>query len=159
MSVERAIGDLLDYPFSINVIGHCCNDEGVMGSGIALGIRTRYPAAYEAYVTSHKRGERLGSLSFAEVGEGRKVANLVAQHGYGKGIRHLDYEAFYSTLSILRDALENAHKEGRYYVLGLPDGMGCVRAGGSRPVVDAMILDVFALSPVRCVIVKLPDNP
>lgn len=161
--VEHQRGDLLDYPFGINVICHVCNNVGVMGSGIALSIKQRYPAAYETYRVartledgSSDGGYRMGDWSQAEVAPGRLILNLVAQNGYGRGKRHLDYEAFYK-------GLDDIHSTLRQFawnpapVVGMPHLIGSDRAGGSFKVVLAMIEDIFEASPIRCVIVRLPD--
>jgi hypothetical protein len=160
MSLESIRGDLLDFTNGINVIAHCCNDQRVMGSGIALGVKTRYPAAYEAYM---KGSMELGTFSYADVAEGRKVVNLIGQHKYrtdpADKTRYLDYEGLYRALATLHLCLEDAHKEGRVYTLGVPYKMGADRAGGSWRIIEAMLADLFDKSPVRCVIVKLPDKP
>ena len=36
-------GNLLDFPYGINTIAHCCNTMNVMGAGIAEQIADRYP--------------------------------------------------------------------------------------------------------------------
>ena len=67
MSVEHVIDDLLEFPRGINVLVHCCNNSnpGVMGSGIALSIRQRYPAAHKAYMEMPERTTT--PFSFEEV--------------------------------------------------------------------------------------------
>lgn len=162
MSVEHVRGDLLDWPAGINVILHSVNGQRVMGSGLAKLIKDRHPAVHDAYQASFKAGEaRLGSISYADVGDGRKVINALMQWEYRKDPadkrRFTDYEAVYTALSITRDLLEHAHGEGRQYVLGLPYNLASDRGGAQWSIVHAMIIDLFALSPVRCVIVQLPD--
>lgn len=164
MSVEYIIGDLLDWPNGINVILHSVNGQKVMGSGLAKLIKDRYPAAHDAYQASFKRGEAaLGSISYADVGDGHKVINALLQWDYRRDPsdkwRFTDYEAVYTALSTVRDLLENAHSEGRQYVLGLPYNLGSDRGGASWSIIQEMIFDIFGKSPVRCVIVQLPDNP
>lgn len=161
MSVERVRGDLLKWDNGINVILHSVNGQGVMKSGLAKAIKDLYPAAHDAYQAAYKTGARLGSISYADVGDGGKVINAVMQWDYRRDstdkTRFTDYEAVYTALSTVRDLLENAHLEGRHYTLGLPFNLGCDRGGASWNVVFSMIVDVFASSPVRCVIVQLPD--
>ena len=158
MSVEHVIDDLLEFPRGINVLVHCCNNSnpGVMGSGIALSIRQRYPAAHKAYMEMPER--RLGEWSQAEVAPGRLILNLVAQDGYGRGMRHLDYEAFYAGLFDIHSTMRR-FTWNPAPVVGLPYLVGANRAGGSWKVVLAMIDDIFEKSPIRCVIVRLPSQP
>lgn len=158
MSVQLIQGDLLDWsagPYSWNVLAHCVNAQGVMGSGIALAIKERYSAAYDVYHEAHKNRElQLGTFTVATVGD-KKIVNLCGQQYYGSdGTRCLDYEAFYSGLSVLRDSLEAAHVEGRVYSLGLPYNIGCQRAGGSWRVIETMIRDLLDNSPITCYIVQ-----
>lgn len=155
MNVEHVTGDLLDFPAGINVIAHCCNLQRQMGSGVALAIRQRYPAAYDAYVASFEVGTaKMGAFSYADVGDGRSVINLYAQEHYGTTRRHLDYEGLYQSLALLKHLLQGLKDP---QVLGVPYLLGCARAGGRWPIVLAMITDLFEASPIRCVIVRLPD--
>lgn len=161
MSVEFFEGNLLDFPAGITAIAHCANCQNTFGSGIAKQIKDRYPEAYtadtEAYNEAKKNNtELLGCSSNAKVSDDKRITNLYGQNRYGTDRRHLDYEAFYVALKGLRDGLENAHKAGRVYVLGLPFKIGCDRAGGDWMIVYAMILSLFDKSPVRCVLVSLP---
>lgn len=159
MSITYVRGNLLDWTHW-NVIGHCCSCQNRMGSGVAKAIKERYPAAFDADTVAHEEGRaRLGLLSYAEVEPGRRVVNIYGQQHYGyAGERYLDYEGIYVGLERLRDLLDNAHKEGRVYSLGLPYLIGCHRAGGSWPVLDAMIHHLWAASPVQCFVVELPQG-
>lgn len=163
MSVEFVEGNLLDFPAGITTIAHCANCQNTFGSGIAKQIKDRYPEAYVADTEAHEEVKKqgtalLGLFSTAQTSDGKKITNLYGQERYGKDRRHLDYEGFYVALKGLRDALENAHKAGRTYILGLPFKIGCDRAGGDWMVVYAMILSLFDKSPVRCVLVMLPKS-
>lgn len=42
------IGNVFDH-VKTGVIIHGCNAQGVMGSGVAKDVKTRYPAAYQTY--------------------------------------------------------------------------------------------------------------
>ena len=60
-------GNLLDFPYGINTIAHCCNTMNVMGAGIAKSIAERYPQAKEADDECARIGQNeLGERSFAE---------------------------------------------------------------------------------------------
>jgi O-acetyl-ADP-ribose deacetylase (regulator of RNase III) len=59
--IRDTTGDLLGD--SVEAIVNTVNTEGVMGKGIALQFKNRYPANYEAYRAACKRGEvQLGSM-------------------------------------------------------------------------------------------------
>lgn len=156
MSVHKIDGDLLDWQageHKWNVIVSCCNAQRTMGSGIALAIKTRYPAAFEAYMDSDMM---LGTFSVATVEDGKKIVNLIAQQYYGSdGKRYVDYEALYAGLEALKVALESAAGEGRSYSVAIPYKMASDRAGGSWQIVEAMIHFLFDDSPIPCYTVRL----
>lgn len=118
------------------VMLHVCNNKGVMGSGIALQVKNKIPDAYQAYKQfEHKHGGlKLGTISACY-----NVINLHAQDGYGKGIRHLDYEALYNCLE---KAAAYIKQQGIERV-GVPYRMGSDRAGGDWRIVSAMLETVF----------------
>lgn len=150
-------GNLLDFPYGINTIAHCCNTMNVMGAGIAKQIADRYPEAKEADDECAKIGQNeLGERSFAEVeiddeenklphqtfGVNKrwcKIYNLYTQDGIGFG-REVNYEALYRNLHLMRNALNNDSN----CVLGLPYQMSSGLAGGSWEIVNAMINTIFA---------------
>ena len=89
-------GDLLSL--TEGVIVHGCNAKGVMGSGVALAIKEKYPKAYEAYKGFEaKHGLRLASLSIAKVTPKVFVANLISQEDYGRNrlIKYVSYGAIH----------------------------------------------------------------
>ena len=156
MSVQSITGDLLDFTHW-NVIAHSANCQNTMGAGIAKRIRERYPAAYAADTEAYNAGKaELGFMSVADVGDGRKVANLYTQYRYGREKRHVDYDALYCALEALRHGLENAATQGRSYSLGLPHNLSCMNAGGDWRIVSAMIHALFDESPITVYIVQLP---
>lgn len=119
-----------------SVMMHVCNNKGVMGSGIALQVRNKIPAAYRAYkeFESQYGGIPLGSISVCS-----NVINLHSQDGYGQGFRHLNYEALYISLESARDYLKSHGK----VKLGIPYRMGSDRAGGDWNIVCAMVDSLF----------------
>ncbi len=149
-------GNLLDFPYGINTIAHCCNTLNVMGAGIAKQIAERYPEAKEADDYSAQAGtNELGEFSVASVEvedsssfqhqhfgkEVRecKIYNLYTQAGIGFG-REVNYEALYRNLHLMRNQLNDCTDT----VLGLPYEMSSGLAGGSWQIVSAMINTIFA---------------
>jgi len=139
--IKHVKGDLLDFygRGEIDVLGHVCNCQRLMGSGVALQIKNKYPYAYQAYVefdTIH--GLDLGTVSWGVDGD-KAIANLHAQDNYGRGRRFIDYEAFYKCLEDVKGMmLLNEHKK-----IGFPYRIGSDRAGGDFRIVLAMIEVVF----------------
>ena len=148
-------GNLLDFPYGINTIAHCCNTMNFMGAGIAEQIAERYPKAKEADDVATKAGRiDLGEFSFAEFeiddenafphqefGKSTrklKIYNLYTQDGIGFG-REVNYEALYRNLHLMRNALNND-----LIVFLVAYQMSSGLAGGSWEIVNAMINTIFA---------------
>jgi len=138
MPVEIIKGDLLDAfdRGEVDIIGHVVNCQSVMGSGIALAIKNRYPNVYKRYLDSFPEALKEGvtkdlMLGHVEVIDG--VANMYAQFKYGADKRHLNYGAISQCLSSL------AMYGDKSYIFGFPYKMGCDRAGGDWSVVLEMI--------------------
>lgn len=121
-------GDLLKLAVSgeFDVIVHGCNCFCTMGAGIAKGIKSLFPDAYEADQQTEK-GDRskLGTITWATVdclGRELTVVNAYTQYNYrGQGVL-LDYDA-------LRQALELVKEKFSGQRIGYPR-IGAGLAGG-----------------------------
>ena len=138
--VNHVKGNAVDYVLAEEnrKLLHVCNNGHVMGSGIALEIKNRIPEAYTEYMN--------GSNNLGTITECRKVINMVAQDGYGKGIRHLNYGALARCLMFAKMRLIPVE-----YVI--PYNMGADRAGGGWEIVKEMV--EFFLLPNNITIVEL----
>ena len=138
-------GDLLEVKNGI--IGHGVNCQGVMGSGLALGIKNKYPSVYEAYMQRVMHAPFASSLLgtvqvvstlpdgvYDPKGDTVLVANIFTQNKYGKdGKRYLDYEALYV-------GFEKLYNRSSMYDLPLCiPKIGCGLAGGDWGIVSLMI--------------------
>jgi len=122
-------GNILDIPEGI--ICHQVNCQGVMGTGIALQIRRKWPKVYEEYRDVHRRGQLfLGNITLTQVGPKLFVANLCGQDRYGRDKRYTDYNALARCMAVL--SLLN-------WPIYIPYGMGCSNAGGDWKVVSSLI--------------------
>ena len=143
-------GDLLNAfdRGEVTQIGHVCNAQGVMGSGIALSIKQRYPAVYGRYRRFYDEGLlHLGVNVPVGVGwesEAKVIHNLVAQNSYGMGIRHLNYGALGKSLSVMAERCNPIRD-----VVGFPFNMGAYRAGGDWNIVLEMIEFYFKAFEVK----------
>lgn len=147
MSLENEIGflhgNLLDFPYGITSIAHCCNTMNIMGAGIAKQIADRYPEAKQADDEAAEAGNNiLGEFSFADVKiddqRNGKIFNLYTQAEIGFG-REVNYESLYRNLLLLRNRLNYLNEK----CLGIPYGMSSGLAGGSWKIVYAMIEHLF----------------
>ena len=66
------------------IICHQCNCQGVMGTGVAAEVKSRYPEVFEVYRRDYEEGKLvLGYVSFAQTSTGQIIANLCGQEKYG----------------------------------------------------------------------------
>ena len=93
--IEYRKGNLLDV--TSGVIIHGCNSHGVMGSGVALAVKNKYPGAYESYrewcIDSKDDQDLLGSVIVYEANENLLVANMITQKDFGTHKRQVNYGA------------------------------------------------------------------
>ena len=141
-------GDLLESP--MRIIGHQVSMAGVMGAGIALQIRRKWPEVYTDYMRGVKDGSLvLGGILTTDVrdpavpGEVRTVVSLAGQIGVGRLHRQTVYDA-------LRAAMRKTFALAmRLQVdVGLPYGIGCGLAGGDWSIVERIIADEFGAACV-----------
>jgi O-acetyl-ADP-ribose deacetylase (regulator of RNase III) len=148
MEVKVFQGDITTC--EADVIAHQVNCYFVMGAGVALAIRRKWPKVYEQYrelgkTTKNKNYEWLGTCQLVDIDQNRYVANLFGQEECGAGRQFTEY-----------DALENALRELKWHVnyMGLktvafPWGIGCGLAGGDWNIVKPMIENVFENTEVE----------
>lgn len=110
MKIQYIKDDL--FKTDIKHIVHGCNDKGVMGSGVALHIREKFPKAYDEYVLWHaKKGLNLGDIQFVNCGE-KIIINAISQSGYGRtGQKFVSYDAIDTIFKKLDFHLSNADEK------------------------------------------------
>jgi O-acetyl-ADP-ribose deacetylase (regulator of RNase III) len=82
MKIIYKQGDLLKC--TEKVIVHGCNAQGVMGSGVALAIKSKYPEAYNVYRKAYTDGIcTVGDTYCITIGD-VTVVNAVTQESYGR---------------------------------------------------------------------------
>ena len=71
-----------------NLIIHCCNDIGRMGSGVALALMKKWPVIRNQYITWYNEDLdfKLGDIQIVKVSDSNDifdtfVANMIGQHG------------------------------------------------------------------------------
>lgn len=93
MGIITKKGNLLDAK---GIIVHGCNCQGVMGSGVALAIKNKWPDAYAMYKQKWATmGIMEGDIITVAVAPGVFVVNALTQEFYGrtKGHRYVSYDA------------------------------------------------------------------
>ncbi len=121
-------------------IVHGCNAQGVMGSGVALGIKQKYPGAYDDYRFQFENsGLELGRSYPWSPSNELVIWNAITQNLYGKGTRMVSY-----------DAIQTCFEEINISIAGLgPDAIapqeihipliGASRGGGNWEIIREII--------------------
>ena len=151
--IEIITGDLLEA--TENIIAHQVNSMRKMNSGVAKGIRHKFPTAYTDYM-NQTQGELpqslLGKVIVSNVGVNKYVAHLFGQMDYGyDGKRYTSYDALYDSLSKLKDMAQKAEKS-----IAIPYKIGSDRGGADWDIVYKMIEKIF--KDYKITIYKLEEN-
>jgi len=126
------------------VIVHSANAKGVMGAGLALDIRIRWPRLYTQYRESVTRGYMsLGDCMVTQIGQALWVATIIGQEDYGRADRvvYTDYDAIRAGLHKLDSLMVGMGIQSQ--PVYFPLGMGCGLGGGDWDIVHGLILDQF----------------
>jgi len=128
MEPERVVLQQIDdsiLSLTRGVICHQVNCKGVMGAGLALAIRKKYPQVYDDYMLKHRSGAlKLGEVVWTKASDTLWVASLCGQDSYGraKGVVYTDYDAVAKCLTTVAKT--------NLYPIAIPIGMGSTLAGG-----------------------------
>ena len=140
-------GDLLDV--TEGVILHGCNAQGVMGSGVALSIKHKYPTAFELYKTFERlQGLKTGMIIPVKVSSTLHVVSLITQTYYGRDptIRYVSYTA-------IRVCFEKLHK---LFLTEIPfhfPKIGAGLANGDWQVIQEIITETCPKRDLVCWII------
>ena len=134
--IEYRKGNLLDV--TSGIIIHGCNSHGVMGSGVALAVKNKYPSAYELYreqcIGSKDDPSLLGSVIVYEVNEKLMVANMITQKDFGTHKRQVNYGAIANGFDDLEEFYANT-PEVEFHFPKIGAGLG----GGDWEVIAEII--------------------
>lgn len=124
-----------DITSAKGIIVHGCNAQGVMGSGVALAIKRKFPDAYAEYMKAFQAGKlRLGTCTFWTDGT-TTVINGVTQEFYGRdGKKYVNYDAVREVFEFVADI---EHITGSAVNFPL---IGCGLGGGVWSIVEDIIL-------------------
>ena len=126
-------GNLLETTDSI--IAHGCNALGVMGAGVALAIRNRYPGCFKKYRAQYTNyGLVIGEVVWYHDST-ISIANCITQENVGDGLQ-VDYNAIRDTAHrVLSYAKKSNMKSVSYPKIGA--GL----AGGDWRVIASILED------------------
>lgn len=130
---------LFGYP---HIVAHQVNSQGVMGSGIAKGIKENYTKAYTEYLKHPLMKDRkiLGECQIVDC-ENKIVANIFGQFFYGRtpNVVYTDYTALRKALTTLKE-----YSKANNLIVSMPYLIGCGLANGDwNNIVYPMIKEIF----------------
>lgn len=179
MEIKIIEGDLLET--TCIVIAHQVNCMGVMGSGVARGIKEKWIDVYLKYLEGVKSLDHncLGGCLIVQAEENKYVANLFGQYYYngffnnpqdymkqdfwkrpefddnGKTVRFTNYEALYNSLV----QLKNEMTKNNVPSVAFPYGLGSARGGGDWNIIETMIKSVFQNTGIYIELRKFNPGP
>jgi O-acetyl-ADP-ribose deacetylase (regulator of RNase III) len=140
MKIKTQVGNLLHV--KTGHIVHGCNAQGVMGSGVALGIKNTFPEAYTDYLTQHQEhGLTLGDAYLTVISEKLFVWNAITQNLYGQGPRQVSYDAIQECFAQVNSfivAAESNAMNGPPAEIHIPM-IGAARGGGNWEIIREII--------------------
>ena len=151
MKIRYETGDALKGPERFTC--HGCNSRGVMGSGIALQVRTDYPEAYRAYInmwdalSDRSAGLPLGDTIWVKCRDGRTIINAITQRDFGrdKSIVYVSYDAIRKVIrTINAQAIVSKSSDAARTAVGVIDAValptiGAGLANGSWRIISEII--------------------
>ena len=136
-------GNLLNC--SQKVIVHQVNCKRVMGSGVALQLRNKYPEVYNSYLkffNNNKTVELLGKIDIVNcITDDKIVINMFSQYDFGR-----DKNKIYTNYSAMKLAFKSIRKylmDNNINELAMPFNIGCGLANGDWKVVNNLIDEIF----------------
>lgn len=141
------------------ILAHLCNDAAGWGKGLVLAISRRWDEPERKYRQWARAGLldgvpfELGRLQLVQVEEDLAVANIIGQHGYGRGAG--------ARPPIRYDALRQGLRELRCRALELGASIhmpriGCGLAGGRWDVVEPIIREELCAHNLSVTVYDLP---
>lgn len=137
MTINFVHGNFLES--NISCIVHGCNAQGVMGSGVALQIREKFPDAHREYLQFLEREpEPLGKICITEINRGTNkkiIINAITQQFYGRDKkRYVSYDALDTCFAAIDEYA------GQKYIkdIAMPY-IGCGLGGGKLGILMAII--------------------
>ena len=110
--IEYRVGNLLDT--EAKYIVHGCNSKGIMGSGVALAIRNKWPSVFWDYKQEYdNHGLYLGTNIYSDTDDGKVIVNAITQKNFGRdsAVTYVSYAAIMSCmLDIERDMLRTGEE-------------------------------------------------
>lgn len=137
------------------VIPHVCNNLGVMGAGVALALKNKWPQVEEEYLYLKEHGGlKLGEICWASVGERSTVVNMIAQDGVvGKNnSKPIKYYALVDCMRYVKYRIDFLKENTtNKYVIHSPK-FGSDLAGGKWEFISELIREIWIENGIDVVV-------
>jgi O-acetyl-ADP-ribose deacetylase (regulator of RNase III) len=161
--IEYRKGDIFNYLQNFQdqptILVHVCNDLGIMGGGIALTIRQKFPKVYRLYSEWHQKevhkGKKflpLGETQFVYINPVLDIANMIGQHGITGTFNSkppIRYEAVENCL----EQVAKVCKIKKAQMIGPKFGAGL--AGGDWNIIEKLIQNKLCKQNIPVIIFEL----
>ena len=171
----NVIGDVTNPQFTgeneVAVICHVCNNGtddrgiGVMGAGVALALKNKWPKVYEVYKKMEKcfpsgLKEQLGNNCYAKVNNNIVIVNMIAQNLLmsQENPKPLKYKSLISCMvKVLEYVRMVQFQTDNKVVIHCPE-FGGLRAGGNFEFVKEIINEIWIENGVDVTIYKFEEK-
>lgn len=132
-------GNLLDV--TSGHIVHGCNAKGVMGSGVALAVKKKYPGAFEDYRNNYEERKLvLGYVYPWNFNSKLVIWNAITQNAFGMPGRNCSYDAIENCFKLIDDSIKGEWYESVKKEIHIPF-IGAGLGGGSWNIISRIIED------------------
>lgn len=129
MKIEYITGDL--FASKEKILLHSVNARGVMGGGVALIIKNRFPKVFQEYRRIYETdGLKLGEIYPVEF-DNKIIINAVMQDNFGTHQRQTDYAAVAKVFNKVEEQYQNQ-------TIIMPR-VGAGLGGGDWPIISVII--------------------
>jgi len=145
------------------LIIHCCNDLGLMGSGVAKALFLKWPSVKEEYVSWKQESDSstadflLGNIQIVKTESDISVINMIGQHGIAISGENppIRYEAIESCLLKVKDLVRLKEFEGEMVSIHAPR-FGAGLAKGNWDLIEKLIIDNLCNNDIDVIVYDLP---
>lgn len=132
---------------------HGCNAQAVMGSGIALEVKNRFPGAFKIYRDKHElHGLKLGEIIPYFDDSGKIIINAITQNLFGRnGSRFVSYDAVAECCRLIKEGFNIMLEPPKTLYFPL---IGAGLGGGSWDVISEIIKSEFDGIQTDLILVK-----
>lgn len=137
IKIQTKTGNLMNV--TEGHIVHGCNAQGVMGSGVALAIKRKFPGAYASYMKSFQdHGLTLGFPYLWQESEKLWIWNAITQEGFGSPTRNTSYDAIQTCFEEINDNIAHHPNLPVPAEIHIPL-IGAARGGGNWEIIREII--------------------